>query len=241
MTWRVARALDVLRDEINAAAPRRSTVSDGSIGDAAHATRDSDHNPWVVKGGQGIVRARDFTHDPASGLDCNELAHCLAALLAIGTHPACRSGAYVIWNERIFSFDRRHEGWRWYGNWSTGKNPHDKHLHLSVTTDPVGFDSTHPWGVRAALEDAMPLSDEDLDRISNRLMGHQLNKAGTLDVAKALRQGAKAADALAALNDLPGQIEANLPTTSSLTRADVRTAVEAGVRDVFAQLAEETS
>lgn len=87
----------------------------------------------------------------------------------------------------------------------------------------------------------MPLSDEDLDRISNRLMGHQLNKAGTLDVAKALRQGAKAADVLAALNDLPGQIEANLPTTSSLTRADVRTAVEAGVRDVFAQLAEETS
>ena len=141
--WRVARSLDVLLDEVNASAPRRSKVSDGSIGDAAHATRSSDHNPWVTYGGQGIVRARDFTHDPANGLDCNKLAEALSALIAVGAHPACRSGAYVIWRSRIFSFDRRHEGWRRY----TGSNPHDKHLHISVATDPAGFDSSLSWGV----------------------------------------------------------------------------------------------
>lgn len=143
MSWRVARSLDVLLGEINAAAPMRSKVSDGSIGDAAHASRSSDHNPWVIFGGQGIVRARDFTHDPAGGLDCEELATALAALIAVGGHPALRSGAYVIWNRHIFSFDRRNEGWRPY----TGTNPHDHHCHVSVSLDPAGFDSLLPWHV----------------------------------------------------------------------------------------------
>ncbi|WP_163168118.1 hypothetical protein [Arthrobacter sp. Alg241-R88] len=141
--WRVARSLDALLGEVNAHAPRRNKASDGSIGDAAHATRSSDHNPWVVFGGQGIVRARDFTHDPANGLDCQDLANALASLIAVGGHPACRSGAYVIWRGRIYSFDRRHEGWRPY----SGSNPHNHHLHLSVATDPAGFDSILPWGV----------------------------------------------------------------------------------------------
>lgn len=141
MSWRVARSLDVLLNEVNEMAPRRSKVSDGSIGDAAHATRSSDHNPWVQHGGQGIVRARDFTHDPLHGLDCNDLASDLAGLILGGFHPACRSGAYVIWRSRILSFDRRGEGWRPY----SGSNPHDKHLHISVATDPAGFDSALPW------------------------------------------------------------------------------------------------
>lgn len=143
MSWRVARSLDVLLEEINAAAPNRNKAADGSIGDAAHATRTSDHNPWITLGGQGIVRARDFTHDPAGGLDCQELATNLAALIAVGAHPACRSGAYVIWRGHIYSFDRRNEGWRNY----LGSNPHDHHLHLSVTTDPMGFESVKPWMV----------------------------------------------------------------------------------------------
>lgn len=143
MSWRVARSLQVLLSEIDAAAPRRSKVSDGSIGDASHASRSSDHNPWVKLNGQGIVRARDFTHDPAGGVDCNDLAKALVALLAKGGHPALRSGAYVIWNRRIYSFDRRSEGWREY----TGSNPHNHHLHLSVATAPEGFDSGAAWSV----------------------------------------------------------------------------------------------
>jgi hypothetical protein len=159
MSWRVARSLDVLLNEINAAAPHRNKASDGSIGDAAHATRTSDHNPWVTYAGQGIVRARDFTHDPATGCDCHELAHRLAGLLAGGAHPALRSGAYIIWQRRILSFDRRAEGWRPY----SGSNPHEAHMHLSVATDPAGFDSTQPWGVMVAptpLEDDMALDDK---------------------------------------------------------------------------------
>jgi hypothetical protein len=193
MSWRVARSLDVLLEEINATAPRRDKASDGSIGDAAHATRTSDHNPWVVFAGQGIVRARDFTHDPAGGLDCNDLAAALTALTAVGGHPALRSGAYTIWRGRIFSFDRRHEGWRPY----TGSNPHDKHLHQSVATDPAGFDSTLPWLITQ--EDDMPLSNEDIDRIAAAVA--KTTPPAVLDaeiaadgrtVRKALRQASKA-------------------------------------------------
>jgi hypothetical protein len=138
MTWRDARSIDVLGDEIDAAYPDRSKASDGTIGDAAHASRESDHNPWVVVDGVGIVRARDVTHDPEHGCDCDVLAERVAGLIALGAHPALRHGAYVIRNRRIFSFDRRDEGWRPY----TGSNPHEKHMHVSVSLDPTGFDST---------------------------------------------------------------------------------------------------
>lgn len=140
MSWRMAYALDVLLAEINTKAPRRSKISDGGIGDASHATRDSDHNPWVKdRDGVGVVRARDFTHDPAGGLDCNVLARFLASML--GKHPALGPGAYIIWNDRIISTNRLSEGWREY----TGSNEHRKHLHLSVETAP-GYDSRQNFG-----------------------------------------------------------------------------------------------
>lgn len=143
MSWRMAHSLDTLLAELNEAAPKRSKVSDGGIGDAAHASRDSDHNPWVTRGGVGIVRARDFTHDPAGGLDCGRLATELADLLAAKSHPALGMGAYIIFRRRILSRARLADGWRRYD----GSNPHEHHLHLSVALDAAGYDSTKPWRV----------------------------------------------------------------------------------------------
>jgi hypothetical protein len=145
-TWRVAKSLDTLLDEIDKRHPRRSKISDGGIGDADHATRTSDHNPWVKdRNGIGVVRARDFTHDPAGGVDCHKLAAHLVRLLRDGGlhHPALGPGAYIIWNRRIISRNRISEGWRTYA----GTNPHTNHLHLSVTTLPGGggYDSTLGW------------------------------------------------------------------------------------------------
>lgn len=135
-TWRVARSLDTLLAQLNKLAPKRSKVSDGSIGDAAHASRESDHNPYIKLAGVGIVRARDFTNDPKGGLDCNWLAN---ALVASGD-PRIR---YIIWNRRIWTPGR---GWAAY----KGSNPHDKHLHLSVSEQPGWFDSTLPWRLAGA-------------------------------------------------------------------------------------------
>ena len=70
VAWRVADSLGVLLKQINQLAPGRSKVSDGSIGDAAHQSRESDHNPWVLDPpGPNVVTARDFTHDPKNGAD----------------------------------------------------------------------------------------------------------------------------------------------------------------------------
>lgn len=147
MTYREARSLKQLHAEINATAPERSIATDGWIGDADHATRDSDHNPWVEDAdGIGVVRARDFTHDPDGGLDCDMLADYLAGQL--GKHPALGPGAYLIWEARIISTDRLEDGWRPY----PGTNAHRSHLHVSVATRAAGYDSNAPWGWKETMD-----------------------------------------------------------------------------------------
>jgi hypothetical protein len=135
VAWRMAQALETLHTEINAAAPERSRASDGGIGDTAHSSRASDHNPSP----QGIVCARDWTHHPDGGLDGQQLADWLQRRAQAGE----RRIKYVIWNRQILSGpDERHACgvWRPY----QGTNPHTKHLHLSVHHDHC--DDVRPWG-----------------------------------------------------------------------------------------------
>ena len=140
MSWRVARSLDQLLREVNAAAPHRSTASDGSIGDQAHSARLSDHNPNPA----GVVRARDFTHDPAHGCDADQLAEAIRQL-GIAGHPALQAGAYVIRNRRIASATRDGAPWDWEPY--AGSNPHTKHVHVSVSAAASGYDCDREWGV----------------------------------------------------------------------------------------------
>ena len=136
MAWRVAKALDTLLVQINGIAPGRSKLSDGSIGDAAHASRSSDHNPWVKDGAMGVVTARDYTHDPGHGADM----HAISEALRSARDPRIK---YVIWNRRSFSLASPAWAWRPYG----GSNPHDKHMHVSVQSSKGSYDSTAPWAV----------------------------------------------------------------------------------------------
>jgi len=143
MNWRVAKSLDQLLNEINTFAPNRSKASDGSIGDAAHASRASDHNPYIKLGGVGIVRARDFTHDPARGFD----SYAFARSLAKSGDPRIR---YIISNGQIFT-PTVSSSWRTY----SGSNPHDHHAHVSVSESASLFDSTTNWQWEAGMK-AMP-------------------------------------------------------------------------------------
>ena len=133
--WKVADSLDVLLGQLDDLAPERSKASDGSIGDAAHASRSSDHNPWWRFLGQAYVTARDFTHDPDHGLDC----HALATALEQGHDPRTK---YAIFNERIMSGAGGPAPWQWRPY--TGTNPHTHHLHLSVVSDARAL-SKIPW------------------------------------------------------------------------------------------------
>lgn len=138
MAWRVARSLDRLLAQLNAAYPNRSKVSDGAIGDAAHASRTSDHNPWVLDGSMGIVTARDYTHHPASGMDCEKLYQALVA----SRDPRIK---YIIWNRTITSGSGQTQPWvrRPY----SGTNAHTQHLHLSVQPTKVLYDDSRDWAV----------------------------------------------------------------------------------------------
>lgn len=73
MAWRLAKSLERLRAQVNDIYPSRSKLSDGTIGDAAHSKRKSDHNPDK----DGVVKAIDLTHDPLNGLDCGKLMQAL--------------------------------------------------------------------------------------------------------------------------------------------------------------------
>jgi hypothetical protein len=138
MSWRVAKALEVLRDEIDAAAPERSKVSDGYVGDQRHAARRSDHNACDC---HDVVCAADWTHDPAAGFDSYLFAEWLRHRVAAGAEPRVK---YVISDGRIFSGEHQPHAcgvWRRY----TGSNPHAHHVHVSVRHGAEFYDDPVPW------------------------------------------------------------------------------------------------
>lgn len=143
---RQAKSLDVYLAEVNTAAPNRSKISDGGLGDEAHSSRLSDHNPNSA----GVWRARDVTNDPDGGMPGQRLSRLVAAKL--GKIPALGSGAYVIFNHQIISTNRLAEGWRPY----TGINAHEHHVHVSVATAASGYDNTRPWNLFAPAKPEEP-------------------------------------------------------------------------------------
>lgn len=150
VAWRVAESLLVLRDQWAKAHPRAARP--GFIGDEEHATRDSDHNPWVVDpaGGPNVVTAGDFYHQPALGAD----AYALAEELKQRKDPRVK---YVISRRKIWSPARDKEGWRPY----SGTNPHTGHTHVSVSATQSLYDNRRPWLLPGA---ATPEGDDVISK-----------------------------------------------------------------------------
>lgn len=139
-SWRVAKSLLTLREQVNRRAPGRSRASDGTIGDAAHQSRSSDHNPWVKDAGIGVVTALDITHDPGNGCDANAITTAIR-----GSRDA--RVKYIIWNRRIANSSPigGRPAWEWRPY--TGPNPHTKHMHVSVKSAKPSYDSTAAWTI----------------------------------------------------------------------------------------------
>ena len=172
--WRLAKALEALRAQVNAAAPGRSKKSDGTIGDPAHQSRNSDHNPWVVDGSMGVVTALDITHDPANGCD----AGLLADTLRKSADPRIK---YIISNRRIASSQPKGSAPAWAWRTYTGSNPHDKHCHISVHPTKALYDATSPWAIDAAfskLELAAVAAPEDAEEEVARALAALASDAG---------------------------------------------------------------
>lgn len=132
MGWRLAKSLEVLRKQVNAAAPKRDKSNDGTIGDTAHSSRKSDHNPNK----SSVVQALDITHDPKNGMD----SYALAEAMRLSQDKRIK---YVISNGRIFSSTEKPWVWRKY----SGANKHSVHVHISVSDQPAFYDNESPWDI----------------------------------------------------------------------------------------------
>ncbi len=140
LPWRTAKALSTLLKQVNDLSPNRSKASDGTIGNAAHAARNSDHNPWIVitENGKkiGIVTGEDITNDSAHGMDSDKLAQALI-------DSKDNRIKYVISQGTITSGLPGPKPWvrRPY----KGVNPHNHHVHISVRQEQTFFDSNRAW------------------------------------------------------------------------------------------------
>lgn len=130
--YRLAVSLVTLRGQINTNYPNRDKQSDGWIGDPAHQTRKSDHNP----NGAGVVTAIDITNDPVNGYNNNILAQ----ILFLNRDKRIK---YLIWQGHITKPGLL--GWKPY----TGANAHNHHIHISVSSTPALYDNAAPWDLIA--------------------------------------------------------------------------------------------
>lgn len=141
MNWRIAEALVQMRAELDTKYPNRDRTSDGAIGDAAHATRTSDHNPWVRdQHNQPVVTAIDVDRDIGPGVT----SRMLAEFLRLRKDARIK---YVISNGQMFSSysNGQREAWEW-GPY-TGANGHFEHCHISLLPNQLLYDSKTPWAV----------------------------------------------------------------------------------------------
>lgn len=253
MAWYLNRALTGFRNAVNAAYPTRDKESDGTIGDAAHQTGSSDHNPDT----DGSVDAWDMDVDLKSG---NDPAAVEALKRVFQAHV---SSKYWIHNDVIA---RRVDGWRRrpYSDFNDdpNRNKHTRHVHWNTREE--GEDSTAPWNVE---DDVTPEQAQQL-RDSHFTLAKAINNpagAGTVPlhvwaewmtvmmkavaadadiepadlerIEAAARTGA-AEGVAAAADSLAAAIVARLPETGTLTIGAVEVAVKEGVRAVLGSLDE---
>lgn len=120
----LAPSLARARTAINTRWPGRDKSSDGWIGDKAHQSRTSDHNPAA----SGVVRALDIDKDGV---------HIPTVLAAFLLHPSIR---YVIHNKRIYHVNDRFKPKAY-----TGTNKHTGHVHGSIEHTKAAENSKAGW------------------------------------------------------------------------------------------------
>ena len=154
-SWILVPCLVSLRNEFNTLAPARDKSSDGSIGDSAHASSSSDHNPDET--GSTPYEDADSTNEVHAidvDIDLRRSGWTMAKAVEIIV-TRHRTGAddrlqNVIYNRRVWS-----RSWGWTAREYTGSNPHDKHAHFSSRYTTAQESSTRPWGLLEAEDDDM--------------------------------------------------------------------------------------
>jgi len=153
--WVLVPSLVALRNAFNAVNPNRDKSSDGSIGDPAHASSSSDHNPDET--GNVPIDDADSTNE-VHAIDVDDTGpwpdgfSMMKAVRQLVTDH--RSGAenrlrYIIYERTIWS-----ASWGWTASAYDGSNPHDKHAHFSASYNSARERDTSPWNI-GYVEDEM--------------------------------------------------------------------------------------
>lgn len=145
-----------LRYEFNVLNPARDKGADGWIGDTAHQTRVSDHNP----DSQGRVLAIDI--DVTGPWPDNSTLLMFVQFIL----DRCRSGVetrleYIIFQGKIYTRDNQ-----WHTSTYTGTDQHTNHAHFSARHDHVGQNVTTSWNIE---EVVMPTPAEYAQAVANKL------------------------------------------------------------------------
>jgi hypothetical protein len=140
--WELTAGLQNLRTQVNRAFPARDKTSDGSIGDTAHQSETSGHNPDSTPGskaewqdGDSIpeVRAWDMDSDlRADGVTAQQLVDHIRALP--GVSSVLR---YIIYNRKIY---RASNGWA--AEAYDGPSAHTEHVHFSGAYSQAADENT---------------------------------------------------------------------------------------------------
>jgi hypothetical protein len=118
-----------LRDQLDERFPGRDKSSDGWVGDAAHASRTSDHNSDK----NGWVHAIDITEGFGkgrwrNGRNAQALADQILAYARSGL-PGADRVKYVVYENALASGTYKSTWFKWRkGSWG-----HEKHVHISFT------------------------------------------------------------------------------------------------------------
>lgn len=193
------KGLDVLRAYLRAKHPG---IVIGWIGDPAHQSGTSDHNPEA----DGSVDAIDPMIGPSfTFAECQEFIDDLVAT----RDPRL---AYVIWNKRIISSTISPWTWRAY----TGDDPHTGHAHISVNDKHEN--DTSDWGLDVAFRDEkIPLTKiagaelYEPDRAEGtEVLAHNLVQTAAIYAQRASTKSTANATTLAKIVTQNAQILANL-------------------------------
>lgn len=120
---RLVKAGVTLRDQMNERFPKRDTASDGWIGDSAHQSRPSDHNPDA----RGWVHAIDIDEDFGAKGDNKKFADQLIAYARAGKDGGRLK--YVVYEDQVASGTYSDKFWVWRGS----GYGHTHHIHVSFT------------------------------------------------------------------------------------------------------------
>lgn len=166
--WYKVAWIPPLFDAFNRVWPGRGHAQDGTIGDLAHASGTSGHNPDDTPGVQAERQDADSKPEVrAADVDCAGV-NMDAAVAAVLATPRDRDRLiYIIWNRHIW---RASNGWQReaYG----GADPHDRHAHFSG--DPASDEDGAPWHSILSMGADMEQTDPLIAPWQNGTVGNAL-------------------------------------------------------------------